>query len=312
MSGLAEIIVLCGGTSREREVSLVSGRTFAAAARNWFPVRLLELESDELPLGLNPDRVVIAPILHGTFGEDGELQAMLDNRGLHYIGSDARSSRRCMDKPACKLVAAERGVPVLEQVLFEAGSRPESQAVVDRLGQNCVIKPTAEGSSVGLHICNGVNAVQAALDNIDCGSWMIEPRILGYDLSVGVLNGKALGVVSIQPSSGVYDYKSKYEAADTVYECPAKLSREMTVQIQAWAVDVFSAAACRDFARIDFYISETGKVYFLECNTIPGMTASSLFPKSAAACGYDFSHLIQAMISPAVHRWQISQTSVQS
>jgi D-alanine-D-alanine ligase len=312
MSKLPEIVVLCGGQSREREISLVSGRSFANTARDWFPVRLMELERNELPANLDPESVVVAPILHGTFGEDGELQGILEQRGLQFLGSDSSSSRLCMDKPGCKAVAASRGVPVLDQILFEASAKPDPKSVVDQLGKDCVVKPTSEGSSVGLHICDGIEDLRKALSTVDHGRWMIEPRVFGYDLSVGVLNGKAMGLVSIQPSSGVYDYKSKYEAADTVYQCPAKLSGEMTAQIQRWAVEVFSAVGCRDFARIDFYISNTEELYFLESNTIPGMTATSLFPKSAAAYGYSFSQLIQSMIAPAVHRWQISQTPVLS
>lgn len=312
MSKLPQIVVLCGGPSRERNVSLVSGKSFAEAAREWFPVRFIELEHSQLPENMDPDSMVIAPILHGTFGEDGELQGLLEARGIHYLGSDSTSSRLCMDKPRCKAMAASRGVPVLDQIIFDETDRPDPKSVMDQLGENCIIKPTDEGSSVGLHICNGIDELSTVLGSLDKGRWMIEPRVFGYDLSVGVLNGKAMGIVSIRPSSGIYDYKSKYEAVDTIYESPARLDDKMTTQIQRWAVDVFMAAGCRDFARVDFFISNTGDLCFLECNTIPGMTATSLFPKSAAAYGYSFSQLIQSMIAPAVQRWQISHTSVLS
>lgn len=288
--------ILCGGTSGEREVSLVSGANFAEALATGNDVEKVVLDEDRIPESWLPSECVIVPMLHGSFGEDGRLQQILEQRGFAFAGTGSEGSRRCMEKPVAKSLVSRRGVPVLDEIVFAANARPEPREVVEALGERLVVKPTSEGSSVGLHVCHGVRDLTRVLEGIDTGVWMIEPCLAGCDLSVGVLSGSGLGVVSIRPRGGIYDYQSKYHASDTVYRCPAEIPDDLTARIRGWAETAFDALLCRDFARVDFFLGEGGRAVFLECNTLPGMTPASLFPKSAADRGYDFCQLVREMV----------------
>ncbi len=305
MDSQPQIVILGGGTSAEREVSLASSRAVYESLRQRHPARWVELEGDALPPGLDPQRDVIFPVLHGTFGEDGGLQSLMDLAGLIYVGCDAASSALCMDKALSKERAAGVGVPVTPQVIFSAGQSPSVDAVHKALGTlDVVVKPLREGSSVGLHFINGATALESSLANLAKGEWMIEPRLSGNDLTVGVLNGEPLGVVAILPKDGgAYDYAHKYTAGATDYQYPADLPVELTDMLRESARRVFQTCGCRDFARVDFFHGKAG-FYFLEINTIPGLTATSLLPKSASCLGLDFDALVDAMIEPALQRFQ--------
>jgi D-alanine-D-alanine ligase len=298
------VTVFAGGTSAEREVSLGSGRACAIALARSFPTRLVVIDRNELPAGLDPRRHVVFSTLHGTFGEDGGMQRLLDAAGVQYGGCDATSSALTMDKTRTKQAVAARGVPVIPGIQFEAASKPNAEAVVARLGEKLVVKPNAEGSSVGLSLVSSKAELEAKLGSITGGAWLIEQRVFGRELSVGVLNGKAMGIVEIRPKSGVYDYASKYTAGATEYLAPAPLDAATTAAIQASAETAFAACGCRDYARVDFMFSEQTGQYLLEINTLPGMKEMSLLPKSARCAGYDFTALVREMISPALRRFQ--------
>jgi D-alanine-D-alanine ligase len=218
------IAVLCGGISAEREVSLGSGAASALALARSLPTRLFVVEADALPAGLDPARYVVFSTLHGTFGEDGGMQRLLDAAGIAYAGCDAAASALTMDKVATKAAAAAHGVNVARQLVFTAANKPTVDAVVSALGEQVVVKPSDEGSSVGLTVATDRAVLATALAAITKGNWMIEPRLVGRELSVGVLHGKAMGVIEIRPKSGVYDYASKYTAGATEYLAPAPLS----------------------------------------------------------------------------------------
>ncbi|MFU8848136.1 MAG: D-alanine--D-alanine ligase family protein [Opitutales bacterium] len=301
MSETVKILILHGGTSEEREVSLNSGRALAAALAAKHPVDLLRLDEDALPRGIQAADTVVFPALHGGFGEDGGLQALLEAEGIEYCGSDAAASRLCMDKAAAKAVACEQGVRTPKWMVFEAGQNPLADDVVAELGTSVVVKPVDEGSSVGLHFAEHRSALGVALSQIHAGKWLIEQRIHGRELTVGLLHGKAMGAVEIVSASGVYDYTAKYTPGATEYRFPAELSPEIEGEIRSAAERIFQACACRDFARIDFLL-EGEMLYFLEVNTLPGLTATSLLPKSASCAGYDFEALAAALVAPAVAR----------
>ncbi|MGH7996148.1 MAG: D-alanine--D-alanine ligase family protein, partial [Opitutaceae bacterium] len=199
------VAVLAGGTSPEREVSLGSGRACALALARSFPTVCLDVERDAIPADLDPARHVVFSTLHGTFGEDGGMQRLLETAGIAYGGCDAAASALTMDKERCKDAVAKRGVRGAEAVRFEASCAPEADALGARLGWNLVVKPNDQGSSVGLSLVSSRAELLAALGRLTPGSWLVERRVAGRELSVGVLAGRALGVVEIRPRSGVYD-----------------------------------------------------------------------------------------------------------
>lgn len=297
------IAVLAGGVSAEREVSLGSGRASALALARSYPTRLFEIDANAIPAGLDPGRYVVFSTLHGTFGEDGGMQRLLDAAGIHYAGCDAASSALTMDKSRTKQTAAARGVRVVPGLRFDAGSKPTAETVVAQLGENVVVKPNAEGSSVGLALIATRAELAAKLAAITSGSWLIEKRIVGRELSVGVLRGKAMGVVEIRPKSGVYDYTSKYTKGMTEYFAPAPLPNGLTAEAQAAAETAFAACGCRDYARIDFMLSAANELYLLEINTLPGMKETSLLPMSARCAGLDFTGLVRELVTPALERF---------
>ena len=299
------IAVLAGGTSAERDVSIGSGRASALALARSFPTRLFELTADAVPAGLDPRRHVVFSTLHGTFGEDGGMQRLLDAAGVVYAGCDAASSELTMDKTRTKDAAATRGVRVADAVRFTADQKPTAETVVARLGENVVVKPNNEGSSVGLSVIGSRAELSAKLATITHGSWLIERRIIGRELSVGVLGGKAMGVVEIRPKSGVYDYTSKYTKGMTEYFAPAPLDAATTAQVQAAAEAAFAACGCRDYARVDFILPAQGDAFLLEINTLPGMKETSLLPMSARCAGMDFTGLVRELVRPALLRFSI-------
>lgn len=301
-----EVVVLCGGRSEEREVSLRSGRNFFKALAGSYRSRLIELQDDVIPDELDPAVTVVFPALHGDFGEDGELQWMLERRDFAYAGSGAAVSALCMSKVDTKLRVAAVNVIAPPEVAFVGTSKPSPREIVAALGESVVLKPTDKGSSVGLYFADSEAGIESILGNVREGNWMVEKRIYGRELSVGLLNGRGLGVVEICPKGGVYDYHHKYTAGASVYHAPAQLPKAVEEHTRKTAEVVFAACGCRDFARADFMLDSDGTLYFLEVNTIPGLTETSLLPMSAACEGYDFPTLARKMVAPAVARFQDS------
>jgi D-alanine-D-alanine ligase len=301
------IAVLAGGVSAEREVSLGSGAACAQALARHFPTQLLDVTSERLPDGLDPKRHVVFSTLHGTFGEDGGMQRLLDAANVQYAGCDAKSSALTMDKVLTKRAAAAQGVTGAADVVFSADKKPSPAEIIAKLGEKLVLKPTDQGSSVGLHIIANIAELEKALASASAGNWIIEQRIFGRELSIGVLNGRAMGVVEIRPKSGVYDYTSKYTKGLTEYFAPAELGDEVTTQVRRSAETAFAACGCRDYARVDFIFSEKTGLFLLEINTLPGMKETSLLPKSAQCVGLDFTALVRELVLPALQRFRAAK-----
>jgi len=301
MADRIKILVLHGGTSEEREVSLESGKAVAQALAGRHEVELVRLDEARLPDCIRAVDTIVFPALHGSFGEDGQLQALLEAAAIEYCGSDAAASRLCMDKVAAKEIAVEQQVSTPDWVTFDAADKPLADDVIEALGASLVVKPVDQGSSVGLHFSEHRSALGVALSQIHKGKWLIEQRISGRELTVGLLGGKAMGVVEIVSSSGVYDYKAKYTPGSTEYRYPAELPPGVEVEMRCHAERLFAACGCRDFARIDFLLDDR-RLYFLEVNTLPGLTETSLLPKSASCLGYDFAALADALVAPAISR----------
>jgi D-alanine-D-alanine ligase len=299
----AVIAVLAGGTSAEREVSLGSGKACAMALARSHPSRLFQVDADAIPDGLDPARHVAFSLLHGTFGEDGQMQALLERAGIAFSGCDSGSSRLTMDKAGTKALAAARGIRVAEAILFSADAKPSADEIAELLGEEVVVKPNDEGSSVGLSLASSRAETDAALGKISAGRWLAERRIRGRELSVGILGGRAMGIVEIRPRSGVYDYASKYTKGLTEYIAPAPLDAAVTAAVQTAAETAFAACGCRDYARVDFMLSGENEPFFLEINTLPGMKETSLLPMSARCVGLDFIALVREMARPALGRF---------
>jgi len=298
------IAVFAGGTSAEREVSLGSGKAAAIALARTFPTRMFEINAEALPPGLDPQKHVVFSTLHGTFGEDGGMQRLLDAAGFTYAGCDAAASELTMDKTRTKQAAAAKGVRVADAVVFSADKKPTAEAVVARLGENAVVKPNNEGSSVGLALTATRAELAKKLSEITRGSWLIEPRLIGRELSIGVLGGRAMGVVEIRPKSGVYDFTSKYTKGLTEYFAPAPRDGTQTAEVQRAAETAFAACGCRDYARVDFILTAKDGLFLLEINTLPGMKETSLLPMSARCGGLDFTGLVRELVMPAVQRFR--------
>ena len=296
------LAVLYGGTGDEREVSIVSGEAVLDALGTRYEVSPYLLDHASLPDGLTAKDTVVLPVVHGTFGEDGQLQALLDEQGIEYAGSDSASSRLCIDKTAAKEEAMRLGIPTPKSISFDGTDAPLADAVIEQLGTSLVVKPSDQGSSVGLHFTEHRSALGVALSQIHSGNWLIEQRVRGREFTVGLLQGKAMGIVEIVSASGVYDYEAKYTSGTTEYHYPADLGYELATQIAQSAERIFEACGCRDFARIDFLL-EGDVPYFLEVNTLPGLTATSLLPKSASCIGLDFPGLVDELIAPAIKRF---------
>ena len=297
------VSVLSGGIGPEREVSLSSGQALANALQQHYKVDLIDLSEAKVPQSLDPRSTIVFPVIHGTFGEDGSLQAMLDERGFSYAGSTSGASRLCMNKVEAKKVVGQKGVRVADDLFFEDPQSLDLDEVLHKLGPDLVLKPTDQGSSVALYMVSGESELRNALNQLSFGNWMLERRIFGREFTVGVLPEMALGIVEVIPQGGVYDYQRKYTPGSTDYKFPAVLPSHLEEELKSKALTSFSACGCRDFARVDFIVCEDGNAYFLEVNTLPGLTATSLLPKSASCAGYDFSKLVKKLTEPAIARF---------
>ncbi|MDR1255319.1 MAG: D-alanine--D-alanine ligase [Puniceicoccales bacterium] len=302
---MREVIVLAGGgTSSERDISLRSGYLVYESLSKNFKAKLVVYDRDGLPDDAAKRRdAIIFPMTPGEFGEDGGLQALLDEAGLCYVGSAKEASALCMNKFAAKNVAIRSGIPVAEGVKFTVKDGKAVDLNGLRLSGSCVLKPNDRGSSIGVKKIDAGDVCGAILDAQD-GEFLLEKSIMGKDLTVGVLGGRALEVVEILPKNGFLDYNSKYEegAADRI--CPAPISPEATKKVKAYSEMAYHLCGCRDWARLDFMIDDLGNIFFLEINTIPGMTQASFYPLSAQVAGIPYDDLLTKLVSMAASRFR--------
>jgi D-alanine-D-alanine ligase len=297
------VAVLCGGNSSERDVSLVSGAAVAEALASLdVPFELYELVDNHLPEELDPSGHLVLPVIHGTYGEDGRLSADLDQGGFVYAGCDQQSSVLCFDKVATKAMAARMGLPVAKDRLLVAGESVAYDQLKTELGSPMILKPRHDGSSVGLHLVDSHEQFESVCGDLLKTDYLAESYMDGIDLTVGILGGNALGVVGVRPEGGLYDYQHKYTAGMSHYEVPAQIDAELASQLKQWSEQVFAGCHCRDLARVDYRMSNSGEVIFLEINTIPGMTPTSLLPKSALCEGISFKDLVLRWIGFSLNR----------
>jgi len=286
------IAVLMGGPGSERKVSLASGAAVVKALREQgYKAEAVDVEGPDfvLPEGTG----LCFNVIHGTFGEDGTLQQLLENKGVPYTGAGVNSSRVAFDKNLAKekFIAAEVPTPAAEIVDVSAGVR------LPKMPVPFVVKPPREGSSVGVHIVlKQEDAMPAMEDAARYGNdILVEQYIAGKELTVGVLDNEALPIVHIAPRSGFYDMSNKYpwmnggDGSD--YYCPADLDEATTRAVQEAAVAAHKALGIEVYSRVDVLLDADSRPYVLEANTIPGMTETSLLPKAAAASGILFGDL---------------------
>ncbi len=297
------IAVLYGGISGEREVSLGSGKAAMEAFSRLFDVELFKVNEGRLPDSLDPEKHVVFSTLHGVFGEDGQVQRLMDSAGVAYAGCDAASSELTFDKVRTKRILADVGVTVLEQIVFDKTCIPNAEAALRVLGGSVVLKPRCQGSSLGLSFLSDEASLSERLANLEFDRWIMEPKVEGREVTIGVLQGHPLEIVEIKPKSGEFDYNSKYTKGLTDYLVPAPLEPNLTKQIKEMASLSYKACGCRDFVRVDFMIDKKGRPSVLELNTLPGLKETSLLPMSAQALGMDFESLLAKLVEPAFQRF---------
>ena len=300
-----KIAVLMGGTSAEREVSLNSGNAVLNALRTQGydahpvdpkEVSVLELKQQGFERAFN--------ILHGRGGEDGIIQGALEQIGLPYTGCDVMTSALTMDKMRTKMLWKGFGLPIAEMeiVTKENVTELNPSKIVERLGLPLMVKPSREGSSVGLTKVNAVEELRAAVETaLECDDTvLIEEWLSGVEMTVPVLDNQVLPAVQIIPDGEFYDYHAKYISDNTQYICPAPLSKAREEELHRLVKSAYDAVGCRGWSRIDVMTDSKGEFRLVEVNTTPGMTSHSLFPKSAATVGYTFEQLVEKILELSV------------
>lgn len=323
-----KVLVLAGGRSAERDVSLSSGAAVAAALAGagadvyaldpgvsprvlaWTPQLAKDQIGTQPPAGLTGARPTIAPsdlvlselknidvvfiALHGGDGENGRLQALLDMAGIRYTGSGMLASALAMDKDASKRIFIAEGIPTPDWRTLDTPDDLDYDEAVETLGSPLIVKPNAQGSTVGLTLVEQRAQWEGALQ--EAFRWdarvLVEEFIDGRELTAGVLGNQALPIVEIRPRHGLYDYECKYTDGMCEYLCPAPITPAQTRACQEQGMEAFRALGCRGYARADFRMTEDGRMYCLEVNTLPGMTSHSLVPKAAQAAGIAFPELV--------------------
>ena len=342
-------LVLYGGISGERDISLATGRAVAEALKDHFAVSTLDpalgaqgwrpwpeqcpapsfqsTENGFVKLceslmavvqnpAFSPHDWIIFNALHGSWGEDGRVQALLEILGIPFAGSDSAASALAMDKQRSKLIVASQGIKTAPGLCVERWQFKSEyidlfpwkllQSLPDigdsEMGK-WIVKPNDQGSALATRICHGgdtptmLESLKAVFDIAHTA--LIERFIPGHELSVGILDQQSLPAIEIRPQCGIYDYQAKYLSDQTQYYCPAPLLDAQRTQLQEWAIAAHRALGARHYSRADFRLSPTGQLYFLELNTLPGMSANSLMPVAAKSAGMTLTDLCCSILKSA-------------
>ncbi|MEP7013926.1 MAG: D-alanine--D-alanine ligase [Verrucomicrobiota bacterium] len=290
------IAVLMGGPGSERDVSLATGRGISKALRS-LDVNVVDVDVRDEKFVL-PDHVDLAFIaVHGTFGEDGQVQRILEDRGVAYTGEGVKGSELAFDKVRSKEKFCQRGVETPGWEVVQAGDRPRMELPI-------VVKPSRQGSTVGVHIVKKSDELEKAMaDAAEFDSELLVERFIpGRELTIGILGGQALPILEIIPKGGFYDFATKYPflnpqaGASAEHVCPAKIDKEKASEIQELALRAFRSLGLQVYGRVDVMLPENGAATVLEVNTIPGMTETSLLPEAAAAAGIGYVDLCVRII----------------
>jgi len=296
-----KVLVLMGGWSNERDVSLVSGQCVLNSLK-FSGINVLELDLQKNTLKkineISPDRVFI--ILHGKGGEDGEIQSYLDDLQIPYTGSNKRSSEICMNKRSAKKILLESNIstPKFIRIVKETSI----EEIEDLFTYPIVVKPSSEGSSIGVFIVENRESLEnAILHNREIsGDIIAEQYIEGTEYTVGILNKEALPVIKLIPSGQFYDYEAKYNSQDTEYICPSGLDEKTELKLKKVSLKSFEVLNCSGWGRVDIIIDKDNKPWVIELNTVPGMTEHSLVPMAAKAEKIGFNDLVLKILDTSL------------
>jgi D-alanine-D-alanine ligase len=293
------ITLMLGGPSAERGISLRSGAAVGQALRS-LGHTVTELDPQDDTWTLPPGTELVFLALHGTYGEDGTVQRRLEALGVPYTGCDAEASRLAFDKLLTKQRCMRASLPTPRFTVVKSASTGWPIGWKPPV----VVKPLRQGSSVGLQFVEDVGHWRAALAAAlrHDTEVLVEEKVPGREVTVGILSGEALPIVEIRPRDGAYDFQTKYTVGAADYLCPAPFDATATRRIQTIAVGAYRAIGGRDYARVDLIVRPDGEPLILEINTLPGMTETSLFPKAAAALGIGFPQLCQRMVELVLRR----------
>lgn len=291
-----KIAVLMGGPSREREISFKTGHAIHESLKKQ-GYQVVAIDTKTKPIASlvaeEPGAAIIA--LHGRYGEDGTIQGVLETMEIPYSGSGILASAICMDKIITKELVTSLGITVPESQVVSNVSETESF----HLSLPVIIKPNREGSTLGMTIVRNNKGLMDAIDlalQYD-GKVLIEKYIAGAEVTVGLINGKSLPVLEVVPRSGFYDFDAKYTKGMTEYIVPARIPEAIADQLQQESETIFHHLELSGIVRVDYIIDKNQTPYFLEVNTIPGMTETSLIPKAAEKAGLSFDQVVEAMLS---------------
>ncbi len=296
-----KIAVLMGGPSAEREISLKSG-TAVVNALATTGAKIVPVDVPETKFSIPTDVDVAFVALHGTFGEDGTLQRMLEDSGIAYTGSGPEASARAFDKIAAKTEFLAVGIPTPKYEIFDRAQTDLRRLAL--LGFPLVVKPSRQGSSVGVSVVQEETDLEEACQI----AWHYDDRLLieqfigGRELTVGIVDGHALPVIEIHPKHDFFTYEAKYTKGQTDYLVPAPLDIKIEAQVKKLALRAYDCLGCRDLARVDLILAENNEVFVLEVNTIPGFTETSLVPQAARAAGIEFPDLCVRLVQMALAR----------
>ena len=302
----ARIAVLYGGKSSEREVSLNTGSALASALEEFGYTRVERIDFDREGIATlvrgSHEAAMIA--LHGGIGENGAVQGLLECLRIPYTGAGVLASALAMDKVRFKLLLKALDISTPQSTIWDrdlAVERLESRSVEPPQDLPFVVKPSKEGSSVGVSIVREEVEFSEALSSaVACtGDVLIEDYIDGMEVTVAVLDGEAIGTVQVIPGEAFYDYKAKYQSDETQYIIPAPLPQDVLEQLHEVSERIFHCVGCRGVARVDFMLDRRQQFYALEINTVPGMTATSLVPKVASHVGISFPEFASRMLQAA-------------
>ena len=322
---MTSVLILGGGPDAERQVSIASAKAIHQACLDaGLDASLMIVDRPTLDQVQSWRADVIFPALHGRFGEGGGLQQLLEQSNIAFVGCKAQASRLAMDKMGTKLIAARCGIETPPACIFDAEDIAASGASICPLGLPVVIKPVADGSSVGLHICHDESQWNSAIEKVRADSrahrhrvYMIEQLIEGREMTVAVISDdtgrlKALPIVEIAPAQGVYDFQAKYERNDTAYTTNPEMCDEAHAGMAADALRICDALGVRHLARVDFLLTGDTHWELLEVNTMPGFTKSSLMPMAADADSMPMPDLCAHLVRCALEDHAKTHPPIQS
>ena len=300
MEKYGKVLVLMGGWSNEREISLVSGSyvydSLIKSGVNTIKLDLTKNNLNEIEK-ISPDRVFI--ILHGKGGEDGEIQKYLDSLNIPYTGSNSESSKLCMNKRSTKEILLSNNILTPN---YEKISEMEISSIKKRFQYPFIVKPSAEGSSIGVYIVENDGDLERAISANEkiSSDFIAEDYIEGLEYTVGILGDSALPVIKLLPPGKFYDFNAKYESDKMQYICPSQLDDSMEYELKKISLNCFKACGCKGWGRVDIIIDDKGNPWVIELNTVPGMTSHSLVPLAAKQRDIDFENLVLKILDSSL------------